>query len=176
MNKYNSRSEVPEKYKWDLTDFFINDEDFENRLNEFNIKLEQAKDFIGCTKDREKLYSFLNYLFDTFCLGENLEVYAFLKNDEELGNSVSINRVNRIDNLFEKFVNNISFFEPELLNLSKDDYNSLFENKELLEYKFYLDEIYKSKDHILSENEEIIVNQLFNAMDHFSDKIGRAHV
>lgn len=169
MNKYNSRSEVPEKYKWDLRDFYKDEKDFEENLNIFKNAITKSKEYVGCTKDSEKLYEFLNYLFNTYCLGENLEVYAFLKNDEELGNSDSINRVNKIDNLFEKFVSSISFFEPELLELDKKDYNELFKNEKLLDYKFYLDEIYKSKDHILSEKEEIIINELFSAMDHFSD-------
>ena len=169
MNKYNSRSEVPEKYKWDLRDFYKDEKDFEENLNIFKNAITKSKEYVGCTKDSEKLYEFLNYLFNTYCLGENLEVYAFLKNDEELGNSDSINRVNKIDNLFEKFVSSISFFEPELLELDKKDYNKLFKNEKLLDYKFYLDEIYKSKDHILSEKEEIIINELFSAMDHFSD-------
>lgn len=33
MNKYKSRKDVPEKYKWDLTDFYKNDEEFNKELD-----------------------------------------------------------------------------------------------------------------------------------------------
>ena len=32
MSKYKSRSEVPEKYKWDLSDFYTNDKDYDKDL------------------------------------------------------------------------------------------------------------------------------------------------
>ena len=34
MQKYNSRAEVPDKYKWDLSEFFENDEQFNEAFNE----------------------------------------------------------------------------------------------------------------------------------------------
>ena len=34
MQKYNNRQEVPEKYKWDLSAFFKDDNDFYNKLND----------------------------------------------------------------------------------------------------------------------------------------------
>ena len=169
MEKYNSRSEVPEKYKWNLTDFYKDDKDYQDNFNKFKEDLKKAKKYVGCTCNSDKLYEFLNYLMETDSLGENLYVYSYLRNDEELGNSKSIDRLNKIQNLYEEFSNLISFFEPELLKLSKDDYNKLFENKKLDEFKYFLDEIYRNKDHILSENEEIIISQLNNAMNNFEE-------
>ena len=32
MSKYSSRSEVPEKYKWDLSDFYKDDNEFNKSL------------------------------------------------------------------------------------------------------------------------------------------------
>ena len=37
MQKYNNRSEVPEKYKWDLTPFFKNEEEY-NQTYEKTLK------------------------------------------------------------------------------------------------------------------------------------------
>ena len=169
MEKYNSRSEVPEKYKWNLTDFFKDEKDYEKKFNDFKNEIKKAKEYVGCTKDSGKLYEFLDYFMKTNSDGENLFVYSYLKNDEELGNSKSIDRLSKIQNLCEEFSNMISFFEPELLKLSKEEYKELFNNKKLDEYKSFLDEIYREKDHILSENEEIIISQLNNAMNNFEE-------
>ena len=169
MNKYKSRSEVPEEYKWDLSDFFTDDKDYYDSLEIAKSKVDKLKEYVGCTKDSDKLYEFLKNDFETECLVENLYIYAYVKDDEELGKKENIDRKNKAMLLFNDYANNVSFFEPELISLSKEEYNKLFDNKNLSEYKFLLDELYKNKDHTLSEKEEIIINELFTSMNNFDD-------
>ena len=169
MEKYNSRKDVPDKYKWDLTDFYKDDKDFNDNLKKAKELVKNESKYIGCTKDSEKLYEFLKYDIETSTLVENLYVYSYLKSDEELGNSESIDRKNKALSLATEYSSVVSFFNPELLSLSKEEYSALFNNKKLNEFKFMLDEIYKSKDHILSAKEEIIINELESAMNNFDD-------
>ena len=169
MEKYNNRNDVPEKYKWDLTDFFKNEEDFLSNYNKAVEDVKKLDEYVGCTKDSNKLYDFLDKIFDVGSLVLDLYVYAYLINDQELGVSESIERKAKTEKLYSDYNNAVCFFEPELLELSKDEYNLLFENKKLDEFKSYLDRIYRSKEHILSKNEEMIINELTSAMDHFDD-------
>ena len=60
MEKYKSRNEVPEKYKWDLTDFFKNEKEFQKEYKEIKKEVDNLKNYIGCTKDSKKLYEFLD--------------------------------------------------------------------------------------------------------------------
>ena len=169
MSKYNSRKDVPDKYKWDLTDFFKNDKEFNNCIEETKERIKNIEKYRGKLKDSKTLYEFLKYDEITGCLAEDLYVYAFLKNDEELGNPKSINRYNKALQLITEYSNAVSFFNPELLSLSKEEYSNLYKYKDLLEYKFALDELYKCKDHILNEKENIIINELVSSMDNFED-------
>ena len=169
MNKYKSRKDVPLKYKWDLSDFYKSEKEFDKDYNYLKKEIEEAKKYVGCTKDSKKLVKYLNYYIETYNKLENLYVYAFLKSDEELGIAKNIERKNKALLIFSTFMNYISFFEPELISLSKEEYKKLFDNKDLNEYKFMLDEIYKNKDHVLTENEEKIVNDLVTAMDNYED-------
>ena len=59
MNKYKSRSEVPDKYKWDLSDFYKDEKDYEDSYNKTKKEVEELKKYVGCTKDSAKLYEFL---------------------------------------------------------------------------------------------------------------------
>lgn len=169
MNKYKSRSDVPKKYKWDLTDFFKNEEEFDEELKILKSEIEKTKDFVGCTRDSDKLVKYLRYYIEISNRLENLYIYSYLKSDEELGISKNIDRKNKAEIVYSTFGNYNSFFEPELISLSKNEYDKLFDNKELLEYKFLLDEIFKNKDHILNEKEEKIINDLVTAMDNYED-------
>lgn len=170
MQKYNKRSEVPEEYKWDLTPFFKDEKEFEEVYEKTKVMAESLKGYVGCTKDAKRLYEFLKKEIETEALWEDLYVYSYLVNDQELGISANLARKNKAEQLNAIIVNNTSFFAPELLKLSEEEYEKLFEeNSNLLEFKESLSRTYREKEHILSENEEVIINQLISAMNHFDD-------
>lgn len=170
MQKYTCRKEVPEKYKWDLTDFFKNEKEFENSLKKCSELISELSSYKECTKNAKKLYEFLKLETETTSIWENLYVYAYLINDQELGNNTSIERKAKTLNLYNDLCQNISFFDSELLKLKKEEYDNLFMNEpKLKEFKKDLDKIYRQKKHVLEENEEKIVNELVNSMNHFSD-------
>ena len=129
MEKYSCRNDVPEKYKWDLTEFFKNNEEFELEFNKAVEMVDNLKKYKGCTTNANTLYEFLNNDIDTIVLVEDLYVYSFLINDQELGNSESIERKNKCEDLYSKYTINTNFFCPELLKLSTEDYSELFESK-----------------------------------------------
>ena len=170
MEKYTSRKDVPEKYKWDLTSFFKDIDEFNKCYEETSKNVEELKSYVGCTKDANKLYEFLDKDINTVASVENIYVYSYLINDQELGISSSIERKNKAESLMNSYFMNISFFSPELLKLSKDEYDKLFEeNESLKEFKSNLDDIYRMKEHILPEDKQNIVTALENAMNHFDD-------
>ena len=169
MSKYKSRSEVPDKYKWDLTDFFKDNKEFDKEYEKAKKRITYEEKFRGCTKSGKELYEFLKYDEVTECMVENLYVYSFMRDDEELGNSLNINRKNKSLLLINDYSNMVSFFNPEILSLSNDEFNELFEYEKLNEYKFLLNEIYKNKGHVLSEKEEVIINELESSMNNFED-------
>ena len=170
MEKYTSRKDVPEKYKWDLTSFFKDIDEFNKCYEETSKNVEELKSYVGCTKDAKKLYEFLDKDINTVASVENIYVYSYLINDQELGISSSIERKNKAESLMNSYFMNISFFSPELLKLSKEEYDKLFEeNESLKEFKSNLDDIYRMKEHILPEDKQNIVTALENAMNHFDD-------
>lgn len=170
MKTYNNRSEVPEKYKWDLTDFYKNEEEFEEDYQKCIKLIKKIPEYVECLKNPEKLYDFLK-LYETIDnIWENLYVYSLLVNDQELGKKQSIERLNKISLLENNISQSLGFFEPKLLKLNKKEYELLFkENNNLLEYKKLLDYIYKKKEHVLSESKQIIVSELIKSLNNFSE-------
>lgn len=170
MQKYNNRNEVPEEFKWDLTAFFKNDTEWDDSYNKTSKLADELKNYVGCTKDAQKLYEFLKKQMETVALWEDLYVYGYLINDQELGVSESLVRKNKAEALEAVLMGNTSFFAPELLSLDKKEYEKLFEDNSLLdEFKADLDKIYREKEHVLTASEEKIVAELVNAMDHYDD-------
>lgn len=160
MKKYNSRSEVPEQYKWNLSDIYENTKEYDKSFNQLKEDIKKLSTYEGCTKDSNKLYEFLELDSKTIALLYRVNVYAFLINDQELGISENMDRMTKAEEQEAKYGNAVAFFSPELLELSKEEYEKLFENNKLNEYKHLLDDVYRAKDHILSSDKEIIINEL----------------
>ena len=169
MQTYNKREDVPEKYKWDLTAFY-KDEDSFNKEFEIAKKLnEKINRFKGTLKETNKLYEYLEENTKLDSMLDNLFVYSYLKNDEVLGIASSIERKEKVWSLLTSHSLNTSFFEPELLSFTDEEYNNLFNDNKLNNYKAYLDDIYRFKAHVLSEKEEQIMEGLIMATNKFDE-------
>ena len=170
MKEYKNRDEVEEEYKWDLSEFFESNEAFFKASEEVDSKIDIFNDYRGCTKEGNKLYEYLIKLKEVETIIEKMDAYAWLKNDEELGKKENLEMLSKSKDAVAKINNVNSFFEPELLKLSKDEFENLFrENSKLEEYRAYLQDIYRNKEHTLNESEEKIVNSLVMATNNFSD-------
>lgn len=168
MEKYNARADVPEKYKWDLTDIFKDIDDFNKVFNEIKDKLKLIDNYVGCTKDSNKLLEYIIFDIDLSSKILNLIIYAMFINDQDLNDSIGVELVGRTNNIDAEYSAKSSFFEPELLSLTEEEYNDLFKNQNLIKYKGLLDDIYRFKEHILTENEEELVARLTNISNNYS--------
>ena len=169
MKKYNSRKEVPEKYKWDLSIYFKNEQELAETFKNSEKIIEKLPEYRGCTKDAFKLKEFIDSDIKCNSMVENIYVYSFLIDDQELGCDSSIELKHKALNLINKYEIAISFFVPELLNLKHSEYESLVNNEILKDYKIYLDNVYREKEHILKEDEEKIITELVNSVNTFDD-------
>ena len=169
MDKYNSRSEVPLKYRWDLTEYCKDEKEYEVLFDNAVKMIDNISKYVGCTKNVDKLYEYLKDSTTLVALICRLSVYAICMDDQELGNSINMERVSKIEDLSTEYVKATNFFEPELLKLTKEEYDNLYTtNDKLSEFKAMLDSIYRKKEHIISEDKENIVTSLTNAMDNFA--------
>lgn len=169
MQKYNSRQEVPEKYKFDLNDIYPDVESYNKGYEKCAELIDKLSQYKGKMKDPKSIYEFLKLCNETYTLLYRIIIYAYLLNDIDLDNSDNKERVSKAFDLDGKYGIAISFFEPELLELSKDEYEKLFEYEELKEFKSSLDDTYRRKDHILPEEQEIIISKLNNASANYDD-------
>lgn len=164
MNKYKTRNDVPLKYRWDLTDIFKNIDDFNKSIDEVKEEIKKIDGYVGCTKNSDKLFEFLEFDSELSKKIVNLQVYAMTINDQDLNESFGSELVGKTDSLTTEYHAKVSFFSPELLSLNKDDYNDLFKNEKLIKYKNALDDIYRYKEHVLNKEEEELSSRLTSTL------------
>ncbi|HHW69592.1 MAG TPA: oligoendopeptidase F [Tenericutes bacterium] len=161
-NKILDRHEVDSIYKWNLQKMYHSfkdwEEDYNNTLKDFEL-VKKYKNKI--MKSSKNLYNLLENYFNVSRKIENLYIYASMKNDEDTTNNDTQTLKGKIENLYMSFEEITSFIVPEIL---KNDYSKvekfLNENEKLRKYKFFLEEEFRAKKHILNENEEKILSSL----------------
>lgn len=161
------RNEIDEKYKWDLTTIFKDDESYNKEYSEVKEKIkdiEKYKDTI--TLSSENLLNYLKFDEELVRRITKLYLYANLKQDEDTTNSFYKNMYGKIMNLYKEYSSISSFAYPEILSCSYDKIKDYIkENENLKEYAFALEKDFRYKDHILSKEEERILSVLSNSLN-----------
>lgn len=153
------RKDVPEKYKWDNSILYKNIDEWQKDRILIEGKINELKKYKGkMGESAETFYNTLRNFFDTYKSFYKLSDYAFRNADEDLriGSNQSINQ--QATALGTSFGEASSFINPEILQIGSDKINKFFEQKkELSEFKFFVNDILRLKEHTLSEREEQIL-------------------
>src|SRR5574344_1442613 len=170
MKEYNNREEVPIEYRCDLSDYFKNIEEWNKEYELVSKELDKIDTYRDCLKDAKRLEEYLTFDERLNSRILNLFVYAYVSSDLDLKNNEYKdikNKMYQLDSIYEQ---KDSFFQSDLVKLTKEEYNHLFkENSHLEKYRFLLDELYRQKDHVLNEEEEQILAQITETFGQYED-------
>ena len=161
-NKLKKRSEVSDEYKWDLTPIYKDVLEFDKDYTKASELIDNFKNFKSTLMNSGRdLYNALEEDTKISILLDKLYMYAHLNKDSDTTNTEYQKLFGRVNNLFTKYSSSASFLIPEIL---KSDYSEIekfyTEEVKLKEYEFLLVDIFRNRDHILSEKEEEIISSL----------------
>ncbi|GAA0115488.1 oligoendopeptidase F [Clostridium senegalense] len=166
INKVKTREEIPEKYKWNVSKMYSNDELWEMDFKKAKEICPKLLKYKGKLKNSKDLLNYLKSYIDASMLMEDLYVYAHLRNDENQANPKYQVILDKIKTYYSEFASMNSFFIPEILSFSEDEIDGIISNESGLKlYEKYLKDILQEKPHILSEEEEKILASVSNCLD-----------
>lgn len=162
------RADVSADLQWDLTKIFKNDDAFEAKLQDVTERLKHLDQYRGkLSQGPQSLYDTIIAIQEITGEVEVLYVYSHLKNDQDTLNTTYQNYYGQTTRLISIYSEAISWFEPELLQLSDEQINDYIEGlPELVEFKHYLSSLVRNRKHMLSEKEEAILagaSEIFNS-------------
>lgn len=167
--KEKERKEIDNKYKWDLTCIYKDEKSFENDLKKVKDLLDKIVSMKGnLTKNSDSLYNYLILDDELNRVLTRLYVYASCKSDENVLDSKSENRFNKVLNLYSKVSDKESFILPELLKTDYDVIKKYIkENDKLKEYEFDLMLVYRYQPHVVTEQEESLLSNIGTLQEDF---------
>ncbi len=162
------RSEVPEQYKWRVSDVFPCDEAWEGAFSALESKVDFAK-FKGTLHTVENLLAFFKADEAFSVEAMRVYLYAFLKHDEDIRVTKYNSYLGKIISLLTRAGAETAFVTPELTALPEETLDSFIKDERLADYDYRLSRIKASKKHTLSEREEVILAQSSEPLGLFSD-------
>ena len=154
-----NRSDVPDKYKWNLSDIYPSVTDRKADLNKIETSINDFTAFKGkLGNDSQTFLNALNSYFGMLKIFYKSSTYAGNLSNEDVNISENQALLQQLSSVGTKFGESASFFEPEILTIPKEKIEKFFNEKlELNTYSMYIDNIQRLRPHTLSEAEEKIL-------------------
>ena len=152
------RSQIKEKYKWDLSPLCENDEMFYQKLELLKTYLPKFKSFEGKLNNKKDILKYLKLEKEFDMIANPVALYCHLKGDEILSEESRNIMEQKLDHLFNEFTIETSFASTELHELSDDLLDDIISDKDFAEYNRVFEQIKKGKRHMLSKAEEKLLS------------------
>ena len=154
------REEVDKNYTWDLTSIFKNDKEFYDFLEEVKKEIPKIQEFKGkIVKSGKNLYDFLVFSNNLERKIYKIYYYAHLNYDSDTTNTEYQKMESMASELLANYDNLSSFTNSEMMEIDYETVLNFYkEEPKLKEYEFNLEDFYRYKKHILTENEEYILS------------------
>ncbi|MFO7445597.1 MAG: oligoendopeptidase F, partial [Ignavibacteriaceae bacterium] len=153
------RKDIPEKYKWNLSDIYSSNAEWQIAAGKIKTDINKIAAFKGrLVESASVLKEALQNYFTTLKELYTLSTYSNRLSDENMGitENQELNQV--ANNIGTEFSEKTAFIRPELLKIDPQQIQQfLTEEKGLAEYKMFIEDIQRMREHTLTGPEEEIL-------------------
>lgn len=154
-----------DKYQWNLNYLLKDDNEFEEKLEELKKLCEEIASYKGKLGEEQ---SFKEYYMKQLELENKLGpvyMYAHLGSDLNKKDMAKAAMLQKVMMMFNNFSIAVSFEQPELIQVGKEKVMKFIDNnKEIEEYRFYMEDLFRKQEHVLNYNEEEILSTVNPAL------------
>lgn len=153
------RNEIADQYKWDLSHLYSTEKTWEDAKNEIVAKMPEIDQYKGkLTKSSADLLACLEFSTKLDKEAARLFIYTSMNSDQNTRDMKYMSMQQSLEQIFTEYSTRTAFIEPELLTVDwKVIEGFIKEQKGLIVYEKDLKDLFKKKEHTLSEPEERIL-------------------
>lgn len=167
------RSAIDDKYKWDLSKMYATQENWEAHYRKVEEMVTQFAGKKGKVDTSAKTLGSALQLRDQVNIQlEKLYAFAAMRRDEDMRVPATQALYQRAQTLALRWDEASSWFQPELLALPESKLLDWVKEPDLKVYAHYIDDLLRSKPHILSAREEELLAMAGKATDAAGDAFG----
>lgn len=158
---------VTQRTVWDLAPLLADErettiqndkENVQKQVASFVHKWKDRKDYLEDLKTLKSALDDYENLHRNFGTGGATEYYFHLRSEQNQADPHVKAQYQKIDEFSKKLQNSIQFFELNLAKIPKGAQKKFLNNKALVNYKHFLEILFRQSTHLLTEPEEKILN------------------
>ena len=156
------RKDIESKYTWDLEKIYSSTDEFNKDYDLVKSKIKELFQYEkNMTDNSNNFYNTIKLSFEIERLIDKLSVYTSLSFDLDTSNNKMQELSERVSNLRSEYSKNSYFIVPSILKLDREVIDKYMEEvPSLKDYEVSINEIYRYKDHTLSDEEEKILSSI----------------
>ncbi len=168
-----TRDEVQEHLKWDLSRIFTSEEEFRQNLQQVKEDVEEiVETYKGELNEPGVILSCLEDYEELMIAGTHLYTYAHLANSVDETDPDNQERLSRTRMLFSRLQSSVSFIESEIKELDDETIDEAVETTD--DYSVYLQDLQREKQYKLTPEEERTISALSPVLDSFQQIYNKA--
>ena len=157
-----NRKNIEMQYTWDLSKIYSSINDFNS---DYDLVKNKIKDLFqyekSMTINSDNFYNTIKLSFDIERILDKLSVYTSLSFDLDTSNNSNQELSENVSNLRNEYNKKSYFIVPSILKLDESTIKKYFkEKKDLKKYETSIKEIYRYKEHTLSDTEEKLLSSI----------------
>ena len=156
------RKDIDTQYTWDLEKIYSSINEFNEDYNLVKSKIKELFKYEkNMTDNSDNFYNTIKLSFEIERLIDKLSVYTSLSFDLDTSNNEMQELSERVSNLRSEYSKNSYFIVPSILKLDRETIDMYMEEvPNLKDYEVSINEIYRYKDHTLSDEEEKLLSSI----------------
>ncbi|MFH1522356.1 MAG: oligoendopeptidase F [Patescibacteria group bacterium] len=171
-----TREQIEEKYKWDLSVFYKNNEDWEKDFAKLEKEyMPQFTGFVGQLNDPDQSLKCLKLVDESRLIAERLYYFATNTSKQNLSDSANSERLARATSMFSRFDEKLAFIDSELTALPEKTLQSYMANSEFSDYQHSLSVMLRQKEHILPKEQAELLAKSRDMSSSFSSIFSKLH-
>ena len=166
-----SRENIDNKYKWNLSDIYVNWESWEKDLENLKEIIKEIPTFeTSITADEKKFIELIKLEEKIQKMIDKLYLYPYMLRDLDSKDVVAAEKMQIIEHIYSEYSVISSWIVPKILEIPKETVDKWIErNPELHEHRFGLSELYRLREHVLDKDKEKLLSYFSQYMGAVND-------
>lgn len=155
------RDKLDVKYTWNLADIYTDDDTWQQAKDKIKADIDKFDNYKGTLgSSAQTLLAYLEFSSGFGKEFSRIYSYASMKSDQDIRNPKYLAMMQELRQLSPLVGAKSAFADPEILEIGKNKIDMFLEQESgLQKFRMYLYDLYRSKEHTLSEKEEKILAQ-----------------